>query len=104
MATYCRFEQLDISSLPTQQEVGVFRTRQLDPNKLTDVPQERKDKLHAASEYKSIPWNTRGKSSVNFSLAIWALACLGMNDNHCEMEGPDDSPRHWTEWRASPAG
>lgn len=90
--------------ITTQDEIVVFRVRRLDVNKLADVPEDNKHKLYADFEYKSIPWGANGEGCVNSNLAIWALRCMGMNDNHREMERPEDESlegmvrlTHWIE-------
>lgn len=106
LATYCRFAATRYFFLVTQNEVVVFRVRRIDGKELVfkDTGNNKKGKLYAAFEYKSIPWDASGTNRLNFNLAVWALACMGMNDHHREMEGPGNTPlngmarlTHWVE-------
>lgn len=100
LATYCRFAATRYFFIVTQTEVVVFRVRRIDGKKLAG--QEKRK--YAAFEYRSILWGTSGTKFLNFNLAVWALACMGMNDNHREMQGPGETPlsemvrlTHWVK-------
>jgi hypothetical protein len=99
LATYCRYAATRYFFITTQDEVVVFRIRRLDAKRLTGVPQGRKPKLHAAFEYKSIPWDASGKSCLNFNSAVWALSCMGMNDNPSRNGG---ARKHTAERNGAP--
>lgn len=105
LATYCRFAATRYF-LVTQNEVVVFRVRRIDEKELVfkDPGTGKKGRHYAAFEYKSTPWSASGTDRLNFNLAVWALACMGMNDHHREMEGPGNTPldgmarlTHWVE-------
>lgn len=107
LSTYCRFAETRYFFLVTQDEVVVFRVRRIDKKELLSQASPADEKLYAAFEYKSIPWESNGANRLNFNLAVWALACMGMNDYHREMEGPGNTPlagmarlTHWIEDKA----
>ena len=81
IATYCRYGQTRYAFIFTQAELVALRIRRIRP--LTN----KQSRLQAAVEYASVPWHRRTGLTVN--LAIWALACMGMNDDHREMETTD---------------
>ena len=89
LATYCRFAETRYGFTLTQKEVVVFRVRRID-NTLITPSEDRK--LHAAFEYKSIPWDASGPGRLTVNLAIWTLGCMGMNDAHRAMEAPGNKP------------
>lgn len=80
VATYCRFAQTRYAFIFTQVELVALHIRRI-PHPMS------KRKLHAAVEYAAVPWySTRG---LTVNLAIWVLSCMGMNDQHREMETAD---------------
>jgi hypothetical protein len=81
VATYCRYGQTRYAFILTQAELVALRVRRI--HSLAKKP----TKHHAAVEYASVPWHRKTKLTVN--LAIWALGCMGMNNDHREMETPD---------------
>ncbi|KAG6356174.1 hypothetical protein INS49_015561 [Diaporthe citri] len=93
LATYCRFAATRYFILLTQDEVVVFRVGRIDDKELVlkDPGTGKKGKHYASFEFKSIPWSA-SVDRLNFNLAVWALACMGMNDHHREMEGPGNTP------------
>lgn len=104
LATNCQFAETRYCFLVTQVEVVVFRIRRIDEKELVSQDTTDDKRQHAAFEYRSISWNASGKTCLNFNLAVWALACMGMNDHHREMEGPGNTPldgmarlTHWVE-------
>lgn len=105
LATYCRFAATRYFFLVTQEEVVVFRVRRIDGKKLVrGLGAGQTTRKYAAFEYRSIPWRASGTTRLNFNLAVWALACMGMNDKHREMEGPKNTPldemvrlTHWVK-------
>lgn len=107
LSTYCRFAETRYFFLVTQDEVVVFRVRRIDEKELVSQAPATQKRRYAAFEYKSIPWDANGPNRLNFNLAVWALACMGMNDYHREMEGPGNTPldgmarlTHWIEDKA----
>lgn len=104
LATYCRFAETRYFFLVTQDEVVVFRVRRIDEKELASQGPPAQKARYAGFEFKSIPWDASGTSRLSFNLAVWALACMGMNDHHREMEGPGSTPlegmarlTHWVE-------
>lgn len=83
MATYCRYGQTRYRYIITQTELVVLRIRR--------VKAQQAKKLSAAIEYKSIPWEG-SQDGLTVNLAIWALGCMGMNDDHRRMEDADHQP------------
>jgi hypothetical protein len=85
VASYCRYAQTRYAFIITQMELVALRIRR--------VPRVPGIDAHcAAVEYVAIPWEATTGLTVN--LAIWALGCMGMNDEHREMEAvsPRNSP------------
>lgn len=83
ISTYCRYAQTRYAYILTQTELVALRIRRL-------PQQPDMEKHYAGIEYTSVPWGATTGLTIN--LAIWALSCMGMNDGHREMEGPDNSP------------
>lgn len=102
VATYCRFSQTRYSFILTQEELVALRIRRIDQGQLGGSVSDF-GKLHAAIEYKAVPWNSSGPGKLTVNLAIWALGCMGMNEAHREMEGlqnkPLDSMVRLTKWQ-----
>ena len=102
VATYCRYAQTRYAFIFTQTELVALRIRRIHP----EDPEE--DRHQAAVEYASVPWHRQTGLTAN--LAIWALACMGMNDGHREMESPDgkntplDRMARLTWWRYDAKG
>ena len=98
LATYCRYGQTRYGFILTQTELVALRIRRIHP--------QTKGKHYAAVEYTSVPWHRKTKLTVN--LAIWALGCMGMNNEHREMETADgknlplDRMARLTWWRHDP--
>ncbi|AEO63501.1 d28176e0-ae15-4e73-950a-d4f946688437 [Thermothielavioides terrestris] len=99
VATYCRYGQVRYAFILTQTELVALRIRRL------PLP-GRGYKHRAAVEYASVPWEARRGLTVN--LAIWALGCMGMKDEHREMETSDslnqpiDKMARLTWWKFDP--
>lgn len=89
LATYCRFAETRYGFILTQKEVAVMRVRRIANSSI--APEDNR-KLHAAIEYKSIPWNAHGSGKLTVNLAIWVLGCMGMNDAHRAMEAQGNKP------------
>jgi hypothetical protein len=87
MAKHCRYSQTRYAFILTQAELVALRIRRL-PRPDGDLEKH----YHAGIEYASVPWGTESGFTIN--LALWALACMGMNDEHREMEAirPRNSP------------
>ncbi|KAL2164000.1 hypothetical protein VTH06DRAFT_3214 [Thermothelomyces fergusii] len=81
VATYCRLAQTRYAFILTQAELVALRIRR--------VPKESRSSwaFEAAVEYAPVPWDAKEELTVN--LAIWTLGCMGMNDEHREMETAD---------------
>jgi len=91
VVTYCRFAQTRYSFLLTQEGLVALRVRRIDPGQISESI-EALEKLHTAIEYKAVPWNASGAGQLTVNLAIWALGCMGTNENHREMEATGNSP------------
>ncbi|KAL2192231.1 hypothetical protein P885DRAFT_5570, partial [Corynascus similis CBS 632.67] len=81
LATYCRYGETRYGYLITQTELVALRVRRI-PGSASH---------NAAVEYRAIPWSANGPNKLTAHLAIWALGCMGMNDAHRAMEGPNNS-------------
>lgn len=90
IAAYCRYAQTRYAFFLTQAELVALRIRRL-PTKPKNHRTRRgghsEPQLRAAAEYKSVRWDNNTELTV--SLAIWALACMSINDKHREMETSD---------------
>ncbi|KAH6851106.1 hypothetical protein B0I37DRAFT_373210 [Chaetomium sp. MPI-CAGE-AT-0009] len=81
LATYCRCSETRYGYIVTQTELVAMRIRRIDGT--SD---------HAAAvEYRAIPWEAHGHGKLTAHLAIWALGCMGMNDQHRNLEGPNNA-------------
>ncbi|KAL2125919.1 hypothetical protein VTI74DRAFT_2247 [Chaetomium olivicolor] len=80
LATYCRYGETRYAYLITQTELVALRVRRIASSTHTHS---------AAIEYRAIPWSANGPNQLTAHLAIWALGCMGMNDGHRAMEGPN---------------
>jgi hypothetical protein len=89
LSTYCRFGETRYGFLLTQEELVAFRVRRIDGSLL---PGFAGTKPCIAMEYKSVPWAESGPGKLTVDLAIWALGCMGMNDNHRIMETGNREP------------
>ncbi|KAK3295065.1 uncharacterized protein B0H64DRAFT_444086 [Chaetomium fimeti] len=98
VATYCRYAETRYAFILTQRELVALRIRRI-PGRLGG----RINKHHAAVEYA--PVSLTASTGLTANLAIWALACLGMNDEHRAMEKsgnmPPDSMARVTWWKFS---
>ncbi|KAK4033490.1 hypothetical protein C8A01DRAFT_40058 [Parachaetomium inaequale] len=83
VATYCRFAQTRYGYILTQSEFVALRVRRI-------PPPSNETKPHAAVEYVSVPWEA--ETGLTTTLAMWALACMAMNDEQREMEMVDGKP------------
>ncbi|KAK3896777.1 hypothetical protein C8A05DRAFT_20324 [Staphylotrichum tortipilum] len=79
LASYCRYSETRYAYLLTQTELVALRVRRIASNT---------NEHSAAIEYRAIPWSAHGQNKLTAHLAIWALGCMGMNDGHRAMEGP----------------
>ncbi|KAK0716554.1 hypothetical protein B0T21DRAFT_339397 [Apiosordaria backusii] len=84
IATYCRYGETRYGYIITQTELVALRIRLF--GAYTPANPTR-----AAIEYKSVPWSASG-NQLTVNLAIWALGCMGMNDTHRPLEGPNHTP------------
>ncbi|KAK4031340.1 hypothetical protein C8A01DRAFT_21419, partial [Parachaetomium inaequale] len=83
LATYCRYGETRYGFLLTQTELVAMRIRRIPGTGPSPA---------AAVEYRAIPWSAQGQNKLTAHLAIWALGCMGMNDDHRAMEGPNNAP------------
>ncbi|KAK3896477.1 hypothetical protein C8A05DRAFT_20551, partial [Staphylotrichum tortipilum] len=87
VAAYCRYAGTRYAFILTQTELVALRIRRVPPSATNKAARK---KHHAAVEYAAVPWSAETGLTVN--LAIWALACMGMNDEHRAMEKPGNLP------------
>lgn len=99
VATYCRYAETRYAFILTQRELVALRIRR--------IPQPASasgDKPFAAIEYAPVPLSADTDLTVN--LALWTLACMGMNDEHRKMEtaegGPLEAMARLTWWTFDP--
>lgn len=102
LATYCRLAGTRYGFILTQSELVAFRVRRLDSTLVSTTPPVLHNRSYAGIEYKSVPWHASGPGKLTANLAIWALGCMGMNDQHRSMEAaggrPLDSMARLTKW------
>jgi hypothetical protein len=95
VATYCRYAETRYAFILTQRELVALRIRRI-PQPNADRP----GKLSAAIEYA--PVLLTANTNLTANLALWALACMGMNDEHRKMEtaehGSLDAMARLTWW------
>ncbi|KAH6617352.1 hypothetical protein F5144DRAFT_470029, partial [Chaetomium tenue] len=87
VATLCRYAETRYAFILTQRELVALRIRRI-PKPIDAAV--RSTKHYAAVEYASVPLTA--STGLTANLAIWALACLGMNDEHRAMENPGNTP------------
>ena len=75
MAAYCRYGETRYCYVVTQAELVAMRIRR--------ISGQGDGKLHAAVEYRAIPWSNHGPGKLTANMGIWALACMGMSNLNC---------------------
>ncbi|KAK4194625.1 hypothetical protein QBC40DRAFT_318889 [Triangularia verruculosa] len=85
VATYCRYVETRYAYIITQKELVALR--------VSALPSSEDGVHHAAIEYAAIPWESSDGLTVN--LAIWALGCMGLNDEYRGIDGPKARLTDW---------
>ena len=96
ISAYCRFAETRYAFILTQEELVALRIRRI------PIPAANKEpnKRYAAVEYAGVPLTA--ETGLTANLAIWTLACIGMNDACRAMETagnkPMDAMERLTRW------